>query len=303
MGTTDFASTILNNLVESGYQVKVVATRPNKPAGRKKRLTPPPVKEAAMRLELELWQPRRWDDYWISRAAELEPDLIVTAAYGLILPGKLLKVPFYGAINVHPSLLPAYRGAAPIQRALMDGQSFTGVTILFMSKGIDKGDIILQEKVPIDDQDDYGKLSSRLAIRGGELLSRAIDLVAAGKEQPIPQNHLESTYAPPIASSEEIIDWHEPAKNIYNKIRALSPRPGARTFLRGETLKIYKASLLCNSLYLSEPGLILKSKDELIVGTGKGALKIEELQMAGKKKMDSAAFLRGRFDLEGERLG
>ena len=305
MGTPDFAVPVLQEL-HSKYPVKAVVTQPDRPVGRKKQLTPPPVKIEAERLGLPVIQPEKIRLEWES-VAELEPDLIVTAAFGQILPKELLDIPKFNCLNVHASLLPKYRGGAPIHQAIIDGEAETGITIMYMAEKLDAGDILSQTRVAIDESDDVGSLHDKLSKVGAPLLTDTIARLLKGDITPIKQDDSEATFARNISRDMEKLDWNKSGRELYNQIRGLSPWPVAYTTLEGQNLKIWKADYVETSSNTHQPGEIVELSDEgLVVSAGDGQrIKVIELQPAGKKRMDAAAFYRGvgsRLSL-GTRLG
>ncbi|MGN7310361.1 methionyl-tRNA formyltransferase [Alkalicoccobacillus gibsonii] len=293
MGTPDFAVPVLSAL-HSTYPVKAVVTQPDRPVGRKKTLTPPPVKVKAEELGLPVLQPEKIKNEW-QIVADLEPDLIVTAAFGQILPQELLDVPKYKCLNVHASLLPEYRGGAPIHQAIIDGKKETGITIMYMAQKLDAGDILSQESVKISGDDNVGTLHDKLSEIGAPLLIRTIKQLLNNEITPIKQDDEKATFARNISREMEKLDWSKSAKDLYNQIRGLCPWPVAYTTLEGQNLKVWKAELVEEESTESESGVIVKLNDEgLFISTGnKGMIKITELQPAGKKRMDAAAFYRG----------
>lgn len=301
MGTPDFAVPSLLGLLEDGYRVAAVVTQPDRPKGRKRVLTPPPVKVIAEERGIPVFQPerlRRSDT--VQRIAELKPDFIVTAAYGQILPKEVLDAPRLGCINVHGSLLPKYRGGAPIQRAIMNGEPVTGVTIMYMAEGIDTGDMISKVEVPITDGDNAGTIFDKLSIAGADLLRHTLPDILAGRVTAVPQNHGEATIAPNIKREDERIEWNRSASDIFNQIRGLSPWPVAFTTWNGENFKIWAArkpeasggSNGASSVHV--PGTVLAVTDEGIeVAAGSGTIWLTEVQPAGKKALKVAEFRRG----------
>ncbi|WP_010269789.1 methionyl-tRNA formyltransferase [Paenibacillus senegalensis] len=299
MGTPDFAVPILEMLVDNGYPVKAVVSQPDRPKGRKRVLTPPPVKEAAQRLGIPVLQPEKIrEEDAIEAIRHYEPDLIITAAYGQLVPKKLLFMPRLGCINVHASLLPKYRGGAPIQHAIIRGESVTGVTIMYMAEGLDTGDMISKAEVPILDEDTSGTLFSKLSQAGAELLKQTLPDLLAGKVQAVPQDDSQATLAPNLRREDERIDWSRTARDIYNQIRGLNPMPGAFTLLDGKVLKVWEASLddskaAVDKASSAAPGTILTvSAEGIQVAAGEGALWLKIIQPAGKKAMDAGPYGR-----------
>lgn len=316
MGTPYFALPSLEQLYRSGHSLVAVVTQPDRPRGRGRILCPSPVKQWALEHEIELLQPARLkEEPFFSRVKALAPDLIVVVAYGRILPDEVLQLPPLGCINLHASLLPAYRGAAPIERAVIEGAPETGVTVIAITSELDAGDIILQERHPIGFTDTAGELSERLAAAGARLLRLAVDQIAAGTARRFPQDHARATYAPPLRPGEARLDWSEDALSLYNRIRGLNPRPGAYTTCRGKRLKIWRAALPAAGngavsgagVFPGEPppgSVIEASGDRLIVVAGGNTLlELLELQPAGKKRLTAADFCRGYRLAVGERLG
>lgn len=304
MGTPDFAVPSLRALAEADYELVAVVTQPDRPKGRGKKNTSPPVKEAAVSLKIPILQPAKIKDPdFICTLRDLSPDVIVVVAYGRILPKDILTLPEYGCINVHASLLPKYRGAAPIHWAVINGEVLTGITTMFMDEGLDTGDMILREAVPIHVDDNVGVLHDRLAVLGAELLIKTLGLLRCGCAARLPQTG-ESSYAPMLKAEDELILWDKPAGDIYNQIRGMDPWPGARTTLHGKVLKIWRAQLLEGNGSALIPGQIISAgSDGIIIQAGKGWLKINELQLQGAKRLCSADFLRGTPLIVGTVLG
>ena len=294
MGTPDFSVPVLRQIIKDGYEVIGVVTQPDRPVGRKKVLMPPPVKVEAIKQGIPVYQPEKIrQEEELAKILALEPDLIVTAAFGQILPKKLLDAPKYRCINVHASLLPELRGGAPIHYAIMQGKKKTGVTIMYMVEKLDAGDILTSVEVPISEDDNVGTLFEKLSSAGAELLSETLPLLLTGRLTPKPQNEAEATFATNIKREQEQIDWEKTGEEIYNHIRGLNPWPVAFTTLEGQVVKIWQSEKVTG--LKSEPGTILKiESDGFTVGTGNGtAIKIIELQPSGKTKMSSEQFLRG----------
>ncbi|MCZ6681488.1 MAG: methionyl-tRNA formyltransferase [Candidatus Poribacteria bacterium] len=309
MGTSEFAVPTLEKLVTADFDLLGVVTQPDRPSGRGKRLTPPPVKVAANAHNLPIYQPekvRRRDSIRVLR--KLEPDVIVVVAFGQILPKSVLELPPCGCLNVHPSLLPKYRGAAPIQWALINGETETGVTIMLLDEGEDTGDIILQERVPIDDQDNAATLSDRLANLAPSLLIQALRRASDGLPPHCPQNHAAATHAPRLTKAVGQIDWQQPADQIRNLVRGTSIWPGAYTSAALPNDDLRLKIIACTAVDYPNPehlpgGTVqITSDKELIVLSGKGALRLDRVQPANKKEMDAGAFLNGYRLQTGDRL-
>jgi methionyl-tRNA formyltransferase len=313
MGTPDFAVPPLRVLLEEGHEVAAVVTQPDRPKGRKRVLTPPPVKEEALRHGIPVWQPEklRTSDT-VQAIRDLRPDLIVTAAYGQILPKAVLEAPRLGCINIHASLLPKYRGGAPIHYAVMNGDEVTGVTIMYMAEGLDTGDMIAKVEVPIGDDDTTGTMFGKLSVAGAELLRRTLPALLAGTAERVPQNDAEAVYAPNIKREQELIDWNRDARGIWNQIRGLNPFPGAYTLWNGEVLKVWAsekpaaaaAGAASAAGRGAAPGTVLSVTERGVeVQTGSGSLWLTELQPAGKKAMSAADFRNGGGMTPGTLLG
>lgn len=295
MGTPPFAVTSLEMLIREGYHVIGVVTQPDRPKGRKKTLTPPPVKEVALQHGIPVLQPERLKgSEEMNTLLQWEPDLIVTAAFGQMLPKEVLELPPLGCINVHASLLPKYRGGAPIHHALINGEEETGVTIMYMVEKLDAGDMISQARLKIEEDDHVGTLFEKLSILGAELLQRTLPLIEREEVTPIPQRESEVTYAPNIRREDERIEWTKSGKAIYNQIRGLCPFPGAFTIYQGDVIKVWSSKWLEESIH-GDPGTVFSINHEgigVIAGDGTGIL-LQEIQPAGKKRMRVADFLRG----------
>lgn len=302
MGTPEFALPSLKALLEENYQLKAVVTQPDRPRGRGGKIKVSPVKGEALKHGLKVLQPTSLDSNFLARLKSLKPDIIVVVAYGKILPPDILKIPPSGCINVHASLLPRYRGAAPVHRAIMNGEEITGVTTMYMEEGMDTGDIILQEETKIDDNDTVGTLHDRLAEKGSKLLVKTLELVIEGKALSRSQEEEKASYAPPLKREEELIDWEKSAAEIFNKIRGMNPWPGAYTFWKNKRLKIW-SSRIVDQEGLYNPGEIVKVDQEgILVGTGKGALLITDVQVSGGRRMRAGEFIRGKDIGAGEVL-
>lgn len=295
MGTPDFSVPVLDQLVKDGYDVCAVVTQPDRPKGRKRIITPPPVKEAALKHQIPVYQPEKLrDSAELQQLLALQPDLIVTAAYGQILPLVLLEAPKLGCINVHASLLPQYRGGAPIHKAIIDGKKETGVTIMYMVEKLDAGDILTQVVVPIEEEDNVGSLHDKLSMAGAALLSDTIPKLLEQSIEPKQQEESLVTYAWNITREEEKIDWSKDGEAIYNQIRGLHPWPVAFTILEGKPLKVWWGQKVKTTKNQSPGEIIAIEKDGFVVGTGnETAIKLVDIQPSGKKRMTAEQFLNG----------
>ena len=303
-GTSAFALPALQALVERDYDVVAVVTQPDRPAGRGSKLTPPPVKELALRLGLPVLQPEscRTPEFF-EGARGYQPDLSVVAAYGQFLPDALRELSPCGTVNLHGSLLPKLRGAAPIQRAILTGEETTGVCLMWMARAMDAGDVIDCRSTPILPEDDYGTLSDRLAALAAELLLAWLPALAAGEAPHHPQDPAAVTLAPMLRKEEREIDWARPALEIWRQIRAFAPSPGAVSLLHGQPLKIL-AAIPLPSAPAGQPGALVDTTPNtgLIVATGEGHLRLLSVQPAGKRAMSAAEFLRGAHIAVGDRF-
>ena len=294
MGTPDFSVPCLRALIESKHEVVGVFCQPDKPVGRKQILTAPPVKELAMQYGVRVLQPTTLrNGAGLALLQELEPDLVIVVAYGKILPQDFLDYPKYGCVNVHASLLPKYRGAAPIHWAILNGDSVTGVTTMQMDAGMDTGDILRVEKLPIGIDDTAEDLFEKLSVLGAEAMLATIADIETGNAHPVPQDHSKATTVGLLTKELGDVDWTKPAQQVHNQIRGLYSWPGAYTFLEGTMLKLHKAAL---TTVKSEkaPGTVVQAKDKLLVCCGDGlCIELIEIQLVGKKRMAAADFLRG----------
>ena len=294
MGTPDFSVPVLDALVKAGHEVLAVVTQTDKPKGRGKEMQPTPVKEAALKHNIPVYQPLKVrEEEFVEKLKEMNPEVIVVVAYGQVLPKSILDIPKYGCINVHASLLPKYRGAAPIQRVVLDGEKVTGVTTMYMDEGLDTGDMLLKEEITLDEKETYGSLHDRLKELGGPIAVKTLKALEGGTAVRIKQNDEEANYAKMIKKSMGKIDFNDEAVVIERLIRGMNPWPSAYTSFNGKTLKIWDADVI-EKEYDGVPGEIVEiDKDSFVIKTGKGALKILSLQLEGKKRMDTDAFLRG----------
>jgi len=307
MGTPDFAVPCLQALITAGYPIALVVTQPDKPVGRKQILTPPPVKQVAQAAGLEVYQPAkvRQDPDVLSRLRAAEAELFVVVAYGKILPQEILDLPTRGCLNVHASLLPKYRGSAPIQWSLVNGESETGVTTMLMDAGMDTGDMLLKRSLRIDPDESAQSLSDRLSALGAEALLETIPAYLKGELQPQPQDHAAATVIPMLHKEDGEIHWGKSARAIYNQLRGLNPWPGSYTFWRDRSLKIKAARPYTGeSDYQGNPGQVLDIRGEsLLVRTGDGILELLEVHPADGKAMSAGAFARGQRVQSGDFLG
>ncbi len=294
MGTSEFAVPALTALNKSIYEVALVVTQPDRPKGRGRKLVPSPVKAAAVKMGYDVIQPEKINtDEFVEKISEIIPDLFVVAAYGHKLTESLLNIPPKGTVNIHPSLLPKYRGPAPIQWAIINMEQKTGVTTMLMDAGLDTGAILQAAEVIIASDDTTDTLGARLSLMGADLLIDTIDTLTAEKIKPVPQDNDLATYAPLFKKKDGHIDWTAPAENIEAFIRGVTPWPGAFTFFNGKRLKIFKADMVQGDAG-AKPGTVLHGFDnELRVATGKEMLSITELQGASGKRLAVEIFLRG----------
>lgn len=320
MGTPDFAVSALSALIEAGHQVAAAVTQPDKPKGRGKAVIMPPVKEKAMEYGIPVYQPDRisTDEEFYELLTGIKPDAIVVAAFGQLLPERILSLPRYGCINVHASLLPRYRGAAPIQRAVIDGEQETGITTMFMDIGLDTGDILEQMTVALDEAETGKSLFDKLSKAGGILivstLKKLEDQTAVRKKQ----DETQATYAKMLSKSSGRIDWRQDAGTIERLVRGLNPWPSAYTLCKGRTLKLWAAGVVPDAAAVKAefPDMDMErdktftagtvayvGKDNFLVQTGNGFLNVREVQLEGKKRMDAGSFLRGSHLEQGTLLG
>ena len=304
MGTPDFAVGTLEAIIEAGHEVLLVVTQPDKPKGRSGALQYTPVKECALAHGIEVFQPTKIRlEENVAFLRKYEADIFVVAAFGQILPKSILDMPKYGCINVHASLLPKYRGAAPIQWAVINGDKVTGVTIQQMDIGVDTGDIILTKELAISEEETGGGLFDKLAVVGAEACLEALEQIANGTATRTPQNHDEATHVSMISKEFGNIDWNKSAAEIERLIRGLNPWPSAYTKLDGKTFKIWKAKVVSEENEYATGCIIRVGKGEMLVQTGNGVLSLLEVQLEGKKRMEVDAFLRGYQVEEGTFLG
>jgi len=307
MGTPQFAVPVLEALVKAGHEVRLVVTQPDRPKGRSKKPVPPPVKALAEALSLPVFQPEtvRMPEA-IEEIRKAGPDALVVAAFGQILPKALLDIPRLGNFNVHASLLPKYRGAAPINWAIVSGEADTGITIMLMDEGMDTGAMLTVAVEPILPEDTAETLTAKLSRVGAELIVKALAEFEAGRLKPVSQDNSQATYAPILKKEMGRIDWAKPAREIERTVRGLNPWPGAYTYLAGKMLHVWKAKTAPTRL-LEPPspagGVISADKDGIMVAAGEGALIIEELQPEGGRRMKASEYLAGHKIASGEILG
>ena len=303
LGTPEFAVPSLQALLDE-TDVLAVITQPDRPKGRGRQVASPPVAEVAEANGVPVLQPARLrSPEVIETLRELAPDVNVTVAYGRIIPREVLELPRLGSINVHPSLLPKYRGASPITSAILNGETETGVTIMYQSMELDAGDLILQRRVPIAPEDTARTLYDRLARLGADALVEALRLVAAGRAPRIPQDHAAATYAGKLEKEHGRIDWAKPARELVNLIRAMDPWPSAYTMHRGRLLKVWRASVR-DEAGAGEPGTVLDvgPGEGIVVASGQGAVRLLEVQPEGRRRMSADEYARGARLRPGERL-
>ena len=296
MGTPDFAVPPLRALVEAGYEVAAVVTQPDKPKGRGKTLLPTPVKEEALMHEIPVYQPRkvRNNPEFLETLKEINPDIIIVAAFGQIIPKEVLELPKFGCINIHASLLPKYRGAAPIQQAVIDGEKESGVTIMQMGEGLDTGDMISKIVIPLSPEETGGSLFGKLAQAGAELLIKTLPSIEQGTAEFEKQPQESPTpYASMITKQMGHMDFNRPAEELERLVRGLNPWPSAYTFINGKTLKVWKCKVSAEETDAAPGTVFLTDKDGIHAACGQGALILTDVQLEGKKRMDTEAFLRG----------
>ncbi len=304
MGTPEFAVPSLNALSKNGYEISAVVTQPDKPKGRGKQLVAPEVKTASEKMGLDVYQPESIKDSgFISILKEINPEIIIVVAFGQVLPKEILEFPTYGCINVHASLLPKLRGAAPINWSIINGDTITGITTMYMDAGLDTGDILLQKSTKIYEEETAGELHDRLAIIGADTLIETLDLVRKGRINRIKQSHENATYASMLSKETGKIDWSHDAESIKNLIRGTYPWPGAYGFYEGNMFKIFNAEVIDANISNTDWGMIYEvEKEHFIIKCKKGFLKIKEIQFQNKKRMTVQAYLRGHEILKGKIL-
>jgi methionyl-tRNA formyltransferase len=291
IGTGEIGAPTLRALLDSEHEVVAVVTQPDKPVGREQRIEPPPIKKEIAKTRIPILQPARIKDQKATEEIrDFAPDVIIVVAYGQILPRDVLEIPRLACLNLHASLLPRWRGAAPIQATIAAGDCETGITAMYMDEGLDTGDILLQRSVEILPNDTGGSLHDRLAQIAPEALLESLRLLSAGNAPRIAQDNARATYAPKLKREHGLIDWSESAEAIERKIRAYNPWPGAFMKVDRQNLKVFSASVVDLN---GQPGEVLRSDKDLIVATGKDALSLAEVQLEGKRRMSVAEFLRG----------
>ena len=300
-GTPDFAASALAALIEAGHEILVVLTQPDRPKGRGMKLTPSPVKTLALQHELPVWQPENLKDVAIQQQLrDLQADVMVVAAYGLLLPAVVLDIPQYGCLNIHASLLPRWRGAAPIQRAIEAGDAESGVCIMQMDVGLDTGDVLLSRSTPITEVTTAAQLHDDLAVIGAQAIVEA--LAELPELTAIPQPEAGVNYAQKLSKADAEIDWALGAKQIHAKIRALNPVPGAWSSLNEQLIKIWASKVLEQRSDAAIGSIVAADKQGIAVQTGAGVILITELQASGSKRMAAAAFVAGHADLMGQQF-
>lgn len=304
MGTPDFALASLDKLIDGGYEIAAVVTQPDRPKGRGKKLTPPPVKERALGAGLRVLQPERVKDSgFIEALKELSPDIIIVVAYGQILPEEIINLPAMGCINVHASLLPKYRGAAPINWCIINGESRTGVTTMYMDKGMDTGDILLQRETEIGEDETAGELHDRLAVLGADLLLETLEGIQRKEVERKVQDHSAATYAPQLVRENGRVDWNLDAKSIYNIIRGTNPWPGCYTVYKGERMKLWEAKVLEQKSRGTAGKVLEAGHGGMLVQAGSGTLLVTKIQMPSSRVMTVDEYLRGNSLETGYILG
>ncbi len=294
MGTPDIAATCLKKILETGHDVVAVYTQPDRPKNRGMKLAFSPVKEVALAHQLPVFQPENFrDEETVEQLRALQPDVVAVVAYGRILPQKVLDVPQKGCINIHASLLPAYRGSAPYQWAVLDGLAETGVTAMYLCREMDAGDMIDTAKTPIGENETAGELLDRLAVLGADLLDRTLRAIGDGTVQAVPQDHSKATYAPMLDKSMCPIDFTKTARQVHNHVRGMNPWPVATMELQGKRFKVYETTALAEETG-KEPGTVLElTKKGLKIACGEGVIEIRTLQAEGGKRMAAPDYFRG----------
>jgi methionyl-tRNA formyltransferase len=302
MGTPDFAAASLEALIASRHEIQAVVTQPDKPKGRKGELTPPPVKVIAKREGIKVYQPLKVrDEEFVKTLRAYNPDVMVVVAFGQIIPLSILKMPKYGCVNIHGSLLPKYRGAAPIQWAVLDGEKETGITTILMDEGIDTGDILLKKTIKIDTDETSGSLFDKLMALGAETILETLDELEKGSLTPTKQGESPTAYAKMLTKAMGLIDFTRSAKELDCFVRGMDPWPSAYTLLAGKTLKLWKVRAVEKS---GKAGSVIEiGKESFTIACGEGAIEVLEVQLEGKKRMSAGDFLKGSTLNKGQELG
>lgn len=305
MGTPEFALPSLDMLVREGYEVAAVVTQPDKPAKRGKKITMPPVKEYAINKDIKVLQPEKIKTLeFLKTLEEIKPDILVTVAYGRILSKEILDLPPLGCINVHGSLLPKYRGAAPLHWSIINGEKISGITTMYTNEGMDTGDMLLKAELPITDDMVVGELHDKLSELGAKVLKETLQKLEANKLEKTPQDDSEATYAPIISKKIGEINWLRSSREIYNLIRGTNPWPGAFTYYDDCVMKIWKSEVVSEEPHNFEPGTICKvDKEGILVYCGKGKINIKEVQFASCRRMCVGDYICGNKIDEGKTLG
>ncbi len=303
LGTPAFAVPTLEKVLEAGHEVLAVYTQPDRPSGRKQALTAPPVKQAALGRGLEVRQPERIRPEVVAELAALAPEAMVVVGYGQIIPQSIIDIPPLGIINVHASLLPRYRGAAPVQWAVARGETVTGVTTMRIDAGLDTGDMLLARETPIGDEEDAAQLAGRLAVLGAGLLVETLQALETGGIHPVKQDHALATLAPILRKQDGLIDWNWTAREIYNRVRGFLPWPGAYTRFRGKGLHVWRSRVAADPVP-GPPGSVAVRGRRLLAGCGAGtALELLEIQLEGRQRVPAEVFLNGHHPRTSETLG
>lgn len=305
MGTPEFALPSLEMLIQEGYEVAAVVTQPDKPARRGKKINMPPVKEYAISEGIKVLQPEKIKTLeFLNVLKEINPDLLITVAYGKMLSKEILELPPLGCINVHGSLLPKYRGAAPVHWSIIHGEKNTGITTMYTNEGMDTGDILLKAEIPITDDMIAGELHDKLSVLGAKVLKKTLKKLESNEIKRIPQDDNEATYAPIISKKTGEINWSKSSREIYNLIRGTNPWPGAFTYHCNCVMKIWKSKIVSEEPHTFEPGTISKvDKEGILVYCGKGKINIKEIQFASCRRMCVGDYICGNKINEGEILG
>lgn len=294
MGTPEFAVPCLQKIIDEGHEVIGVVTQPDKPKGRGKKLAMPPVKELALKYDIPVYQPlKAREESFVDTLKEMNPELIVVVAFGQILPKSILDIPKYGCVNVHASLLPRYRGAAPLNWVIINGEEKTGVTTMYMDEGLDTGDMILKSEIALDDEITAGELHDKMMVDGAKLLKETIDLIKKGEAPREKQSNEDTCYSPIMNKSLGNIDWNKSAIEIHNLVRGINPWPSAYTTYEGQTMKVWKTKVI-NKNSDKQPGTIISvDKEGINVSTSEGIVQIKEIQISGKKRMEVPEYIKG----------